>query len=312
GHARDAEALPACHVRGDGRLLRRPEAADGVPVGAAERGRRRAQSDPRGADRVLLAVRAPRAPVPRLGPRRVRRKRRDPRHLEAHTPRASVRAPVHRAGAARRADRRHARRARRGARRRRASRGCAPLHADARRRGGGIADGDHLLAGPLRRGREPAARVPRRGAHAPHTVSLELLWEREGLPAGELPEALQLFYAGGLALEPPCVYANFVETIDGIVAIPEHERSNALVADESDDDKHVMGMLRAFADCVLIGSGTLLASPKGRWRPEGVYPAAAAAFAELRSRLGKPEHPAVAVVTTGASLDTSHRVLEHA
>ncbi|HZS24183.1 MAG TPA: dihydrofolate reductase family protein [Gaiellaceae bacterium] len=143
-------------------------------------------------------------------------------------------------------------------------------------------------------------------------MSLELLWERKGLPAGELPEALQSFYAGGFALEPPRVYANFVETIDGIVAIPEHERSNALVADESDDDKHVMGMLRAFADCVLIGSGTLLASPKGRWRPEGVYPAAAAAFAELRSRLGKPEHPAVAVVTTGASLDTSHRVLEHA
>jgi riboflavin biosynthesis pyrimidine reductase len=73
-----------------------------------------------------------------------------------------------------------------------------------------------------------------------------------------------------------------------------------------------MGLLRAFADVVLIGSGTLLASPKGRWRPAGVYPAGKEAFAELRQRLGKPEHPAVAVVTTGASLDVTHPVLADA
>jgi riboflavin biosynthesis pyrimidine reductase len=73
-----------------------------------------------------------------------------------------------------------------------------------------------------------------------------------------------------------------------------------------------MGLLRAFADVVLIGTGTLLASPKGRWRPAGVYPAGKDAFAELRQRLGKPEHPAVAVVTTGASLDVTHPVLEEA
>lgn len=143
-------------------------------------------------------------------------------------------------------------------------------------------------------------------------MSLELLWEDDGLPAGALPEALQRFYGGGLELAERCVYANFVETLDGVVAIPELEGSNALVADASDDDKHLMGLLRAFADVVLIGSGTLLASPKGRWRPEGVYPQAKDAFAELRARNGRPEHPAVAVVTTGASLDTSHRVLEDA
>ncbi|MDX6486798.1 MAG: hypothetical protein QOF43_1951, partial [Gaiellaceae bacterium] len=69
---------------------------------------------------------------------------------------------------------------------------------------------------------------------------------------------------------------------------------------------------RAFADVVLIGSGTMLASPKGRWRPEGVYPKAKDAFAELRAKLGKPEHPAIAVVTTGASLDVSHPALTDA
>src|SRR5581483_3934198 len=192
----------------------------------------------------------------RHGVRRLHRGRRDPGHLEADAARPPLRASLHGAGAARRADRRHARGARRGARRRRPARGCAPLHADARRGRGGLAHRDDVLARPLRRGRRPAARVSRRDP-----VSLELLWELPAQPTGELPDALEAFYGGGLALSDECLYANFVETLD------------ALVADESDDDKHLMGLLRALADVVLIGTGTLLASPKGRWRPEGVYPA---------------------------------------
>jgi riboflavin biosynthesis pyrimidine reductase len=140
-------------------------------------------------------------------------------------------------------------------------------------------------------------------------LTLELLWERDGLGSVPLPGELERFYGGPLGFEGPCVYANFVETLDGIVALPEVERSNALVADASDEDKALMGVLRAFADVVLIGSGTLLASPKGRWRPEGVYPPWKDAFAELRVSLGKAERPAVAVVTSGASLDVAHPVL---
>jgi riboflavin biosynthesis pyrimidine reductase len=140
-------------------------------------------------------------------------------------------------------------------------------------------------------------------------VTFQLLWEQAGLPEHDLPEELRERYGGGLGFDEPCVYANFVKTLDGVVAIPGLEQSNALVADSSDDDKFLMGLLRALADVVLIGSGTLLASPKGRWRPEGVYPDAKAAFAELRVRLGKPERPAVAVLTTGASLDVEHPVL---
>lgn len=140
-------------------------------------------------------------------------------------------------------------------------------------------------------------------------MSLQTLWEQPGLPQGELPEALRERYGGGLGFDGPCVYANFVQTLDGVVAIPDVERSNALVADESEDDRFVMGLLRALADVVLIGTGTLLASPKGRWRPEGVFPAGTEAFAELRARLGKEERPAVAIVTSGASLDVSHPVV---
>jgi riboflavin biosynthesis pyrimidine reductase len=141
---------------------------------------------------------------------------------------------------------------------------------------------------------------------------IELLWEEAGLSDRPLPESVRALYDGNIGFEGPRLFTNFVETIDGVVAIPELEKSNALVADESDDDRFVMGLLRACADVVLVGAGTLLASPKGTWRPEKVYPRAADGFAALREQWGMAERPAVAVVSTGASLDPNHPVLQDA
>jgi riboflavin biosynthesis pyrimidine reductase len=123
---------------------------------------------------------------------------------------------------------------------------------------------------------------------------------------------LHALYGGGLGFDEPCVFANFVETIDGVVAIPDLPRSNALISAESEADRFVMGLLRASADAVLVGSGTMLASPAGTWRPERVYPPAAGKFAELRRRRGRPERPTVAFVTAGGSFDPTHPVLEDA
>jgi riboflavin biosynthesis pyrimidine reductase len=130
------------------------------------------------------------------------------------------------------------------------------------------------------------------------------------LPELDLPEELRRLYAGGLGFGGPCVFANFVETIDGVVAMPGVPRSNSLVAGDSDADRFVMGLLRACAGAVVIGSGTLLASPKGTWRADRVYPPAADAYAELRSRLGLPKQPVVAIVTAGGSFDPTHPLLE--
>ena len=101
-----------------------------------------------------------------------------------------------------------------------------------------------------------------------------------------------------------------MQTIDGLVAIPELDRSNALIADESEGDRFVMGLLRAAAGAILIGSATLRSSPTGTWLPEKAYPAAADAFAELRRRLGRSATPEIAVLTAGGSLDVSHPLLE--
>ncbi len=138
---------------------------------------------------------------------------------------------------------------------------------------------------------------------------LEVLFEAEGLPTAELPAELGELYGSTLGFVKPRLFANFVATIDGVVAIPSIPNSNALVAGDSEPDRFLMGVLRAFADVVLVGAGTLAASPEGTWRPDRVYPPGTAAFAELRRMLGKPEQPEVAILTGRGSIDPSHPVL---
>ena len=129
-------------------------------------------------------------------------------------------------------------------------------------------------------------------------------------PELDLPAELHRLYDGELGFDESCVFANFVQTIDGVVSIPELPHSNALIAHGSEADRFVMGLLRASADAVLVGSRTMLASPNGTWRPERVYPPAAEEFAELRQRRGRPESPTVAFVTAGGSFDPTHPALE--
>jgi riboflavin biosynthesis pyrimidine reductase len=141
---------------------------------------------------------------------------------------------------------------------------------------------------------------------------LQRLYEEDGLPAVELPSRIVELYGGSFGLADECVYTNFVSTIDGVVAVPSVPRSNAVIAGGSDGDRFVMGLLRAFADCVLIGAGTLAASPKGTWLAESVFPGCADEFAELRRARGRPPKPEVAIVTGRGSVDLDHPVLDRA
>jgi riboflavin biosynthesis pyrimidine reductase len=139
---------------------------------------------------------------------------------------------------------------------------------------------------------------------------LELLWEAEGLPAFDLPTELAALYPGSIGFDDPRLFANFVETIDGVVAIPSIAQSNKLIAAGSAVDRFVMGLLRACADAVVIGSGTLTASPRGVWTPEQAYPDAAPAYDELRSTLGLSAAPEVVVISGSGMVDTAHPVFE--
>jgi riboflavin biosynthesis pyrimidine reductase len=141
-------------------------------------------------------------------------------------------------------------------------------------------------------------------------VPLDVLYEADSLATAVLPAELEHLYGGGLFLAEECLYANFVATLDGIVAIPPMPRSNEFVAGSSDADRFLMGLLRAHADVVLIGSGVLRASPRSTWRAEAIFPPVADAYAELRSTLGLPSAPEVAVVTGSGAIDPGHPVFE--
>jgi riboflavin biosynthesis pyrimidine reductase len=141
-------------------------------------------------------------------------------------------------------------------------------------------------------------------------VKLELLYEPEGLPAFELPGALAAAYPGSLGFEAPRVFANFVATADGVVAVPSVEQSNRLIAAGSAADRFVMGLLRSSADAVVLGSGTLAASPGGRWTPRQAYPDAATAYDTLRQALGLTPSPEIVILTASGAVDPSHPLFE--
>ncbi|HZB98311.1 MAG TPA: dihydrofolate reductase family protein [Candidatus Sulfotelmatobacter sp.] len=120
-----------------------------------------------------------------------------------------------------------------------------------------------------------------------------------------LPDTLRAIY-GPLALAAPILYANFVQTIDGVVALEELPASEPLISAHSHADHFLMGLLRACAHVVLIGAGTLRAGPRHRWTAEHIFPRLAPEFAELRRRLELPPHPALAVLTASGRVDLAH------
>lgn len=138
---------------------------------------------------------------------------------------------------------------------------------------------------------------------------LDLLYRADGLPAYDLPDELQALYGGPLGFDEPRMVANFVATLDGVVAVPELAQSNKLISAGSQGDRFVMGLLRACADVVVIGSGTLHGSPRTLWTPEHAYRPAQAAFHELRRRRGQPPRPSLAIISGSGALDLDHPAL---
>ena len=141
---------------------------------------------------------------------------------------------------------------------------------------------------------------------------LEKLYEREPAAPDHFPEALAAVYGGALALERRSLFANFVSSLDGVVAIPSVPNSPSTISGKSEADRFVMGLLRASADVVLVGAGTVRAEPDHRWTPEFVYPQGSRDFARLRATRGLAPLPQLAVVTSGGDLGAAAEALEDA
>jgi riboflavin biosynthesis pyrimidine reductase len=139
-------------------------------------------------------------------------------------------------------------------------------------------------------------------AEAPLAPSaFRTLVEDAGPDRFDLPDAIEEIY-GAFGLPARLVYANFVASLDGVVAVPDVPRSSALISGGSPADRFVMALLRACADAVVVGAGTLR-SHGGPWTAAKAYPDAAEAFAELRRRLGLRPEPTLVVVTGSGELE---------
>jgi len=141
------------------------------------------------------------------------------------------------------------------------------------------------------------------------SLPLELLYDSPAAAPSKLMASLEQLYGGGLGFAGPTVYTNFVASLDGSVALPEIPQSNKLIGGGSEADRFVMGLLRALADVVVVGSGTLRGSPTGTWSPSRPHPDSASLYAELRRLREQPERPEVAILTGSGAIDVRHPAL---
>ena len=135
----------------------------------------------------------------------------------------------------------------------------------------------------------------------------DILYEAD-LPAYKLPADLHHVY-GRLGFSTPVTYSNFVASMDGVVSLGSLPSAGSVVSGKYPADRFLMGLLRACADAVVIGAGTLRATPGHRWTPAHVYPELATEFIALRSALGRAPEPRLVVVTATGKIDASHPAL---
>ena len=121
-----------------------------------------------------------------------------------------------------------------------------------------------------------------------------------------LTDELRRLYGGDLSLPARALYANFVQSIDGIVAMNGVASSGSVLSGKSPADRFVMGLLRASADAVLVGAGTLRDTPGHHWTAEHIFPDLRDEWAALRRALGTTPQPRLALLTTSGAVDVGH------
>lgn len=122
----------------------------------------------------------------------------------------------------------------------------------------------------------------------------------------ELPEAIAALYDGGLVFSDrpngrPLIIGNFVQTLDGIVSLRiPHQSGGDVISGGNEEDRFIMALLRACADAVMVGTGTLHEDAGHLWTPEFICPSMAEEFVELRTRLGKRSPSPLNVIVSGS------------
>ena len=144
---------------------------------------------------------------------------------------------------------------------------------------------------------------------------LETLVDIDRGTALPLPSELAALYGRlqfPLRLGQPFVISNFVTTLDGVVSlnVPGHAGGGD-ISGRDQHDRMVMGVLRAVADAVIVGAGTLrAASPQHLWTAEYIYPPLTEAYKQLRAFLKKSDPPLNVIVSARGAVDLKKRVFQ--
>ena len=100
------------------------------------------------------------------------------------------------------------------------------------------------------------------------------------------------------------VFSNFVSTLDGVVSLQVKGHSGGGdISGFSAQDRMVMGLLRAAADTVIVGSGTLAADPEHVWIPAAICPELKDDYARLEAAMGKRSAALNVIVSASGSVD---------
>jgi riboflavin biosynthesis pyrimidine reductase len=125
----------------------------------------------------------------------------------------------------------------------------------------------------------------------PRLAPLVTLFEPVRGHALPLPQRLARLYGTFRMSKPRSrahVFSNFVSTLDGVVSLQvKGHGGGGDISGFSAQDRMVMGLLRAAADVVIVGSGTLDADPQHVWTPEAICPELADDYRRLEHDLGK-------------------------
>ncbi len=141
----------------------------------------------------------------------------------------------------------------------------------------------------------------------PDLASLEPLFDAGSGAPLPLPPELDALYGVLRFPRPegrPWVFANFVSTMDGVVTLgtPGHADAGE-ISGHNAQDLAVMGLLRAAADAVIVGAGTLRLSPRQLFTPGYVQPLFDKAYGVLRERLLRTDPPLTVIVTSRGDVD---------
>jgi riboflavin biosynthesis pyrimidine reductase len=141
---------------------------------------------------------------------------------------------------------------------------------------------------------------------------LETLFETKRGKVLPLPPGLSRLYGHlrmPLERARPHVISNFVTTLDGVVSLNvKGHASGSDISGWSAQDRMVMGLLRAIADVVIVGAGTLAVDRHHLWTAEGIFPGLADEYRRLRAALGKRGPPLHAIVSGSGRVDLGLRV----